>query len=249
MTNAYGKSLDKTYLSIELAERRGFLHRDYIAHCFRWSHVIKFLNEKKRYARAHILDVGCGREAALLTTLYSSRLIPLSYTGIDAGPIKEPSPALLNKFIVNLYQNYNILNVKPLTNAWTEIIMFEVLEHVEHDMGIEVLKHLREFMIKDQTTIFMSTPCYDGVHKAGNHVYEWGFEELREQLGILDFKIINMWGTFASIKDYKYELTKIPGASEIFNQLREYYDTNVLSVIFAPMFPHLSRNCLWQLQI
>jgi hypothetical protein len=34
MANARGKSIDNTHLSIDQAEERGFIHRDYIAHCF-----------------------------------------------------------------------------------------------------------------------------------------------------------------------------------------------------------------------
>ena len=44
-----GRSIDKTHLSIDQAEERGFIHRDYLAHCFRWSHVVKHLGKKKLY--------------------------------------------------------------------------------------------------------------------------------------------------------------------------------------------------------
>jgi len=40
MANARGKEIDNTHLSIDQAEARGFLHRDYIAHCLRWSNGI-----------------------------------------------------------------------------------------------------------------------------------------------------------------------------------------------------------------
>jgi hypothetical protein len=246
MPNAFGKSIDKTFLSVDLAEERGFLHRDYIAHCFRWSHVVKFLNERKRYTTSHILDVGCGRETPLLKTLYSSRLIPASYTGVDVGPINDPGSALMSKFPVELYPNTSVLDIQTeVQGAWGVIVMFEALEHMEPEMGRQVLEHLQRFMLPDNTTLFLSTPCYDGTHKAANHVYEWGYEELREQLDVLGFKITNVWGTFASIKDYKSQMSNY--LLSIFDELREYYDSNVLSVIFAPLFPAKSRNCLWQL--
>ena len=35
MANARGKEIDNTHLSIDQAEARGFIHRDYIAHCLR----------------------------------------------------------------------------------------------------------------------------------------------------------------------------------------------------------------------
>lgn len=246
MPNEHGKSIDKTFLSIDMAERRGFLHRDYIAHCFRWSHVIKFLSEKHRYKTAHILDIGCGKETPLLKTLYSSRLIPLSYTGVDVGPINNPGSALMGKFTVTLCQDTDVLTLISNQKGWTQIVMFEVLEHNEAARGVEILNQIKSFMDKD-TTFFMSTPNYDGVNKAGNHVYEWEYDELRQQLETLGFQIQNVWGTFASQKDYVHDLT--PAQRVIFDELRSYYDSNVLAVIFAPAFPRQSRNCLWQLTI
>ena len=33
-----------------------------------------------------------------------------------------------------------------------------------------------------------------------------------------------------------------------FSKLREYYDSNYLATIFAPLFPQYSRNCIWETQ-
>jgi 2-polyprenyl-3-methyl-5-hydroxy-6-metoxy-1,4-benzoquinol methylase len=247
MPNEHGKTIDKTFLSVDMAEKRGFIHRDYIAHCLRWSHVIKFLQEKKLYSNANILDIGCGKETPLLKTLYSSRLIPMSYTGVDVGPINHPGDALVAKFPVTLKANTNILEYISDVK-YKVVVMFEALEHMEPDAGISVLKHIQSFMLPD-STLFISTPCYDGVNKAGNHVYEWDYEELRSQLLVLEYDIKNVWGTFASIKDYREDLKTIDGLSYIFDELRSYYDVNLLAVIFAPLFPSHSRNCLWQLTI
>lgn len=251
MPNEYGKSIDKTYLSLDKAEERGFIHRDYLAHALRWSHVVKFMQEKQRYKEASILDIGCGREAPLLKTLYTSRMLPVSYTGIDYGPIDifQNIPSLEKyRNQISIVPNTNFLNVNPTTNQYRVIIMFEVLEHMEKDMGTQLLKHIKDFMLST-TTFFMSTPTYDGVNKAANHVREWTYVELEQELIDLGFKIVKTWGTFASIKDYKMELEKINGLPWLFEQLREYYDVNLLSVIFAPIFPQYSRNCLWQLTL
>ena len=61
------------------------------------------------------------------------------------------------------------------------------------------------------------------------------------------FEITNQWGTFASIKDYKSSMNS--WQQEMFNKLKEYYDTNLLSVIMAPFFPEKSRNCIWQFKL
>ena len=34
----------------------------------------------------------------------------------------------------------------------------------------------------------------------------------------------------------------------MFEELGKYYDTNLMSVLMAPMFPEQSRNCLWVLR-
>ena len=71
------------------------------------------------------------------------------------------------------------------------------------------------------------------------------FGSLLEEMG---YKILNKWGTFASIKDYKHELLKYIDWNIMFTKLSGYYDTNYLATIFAPMFPAQSRNCLWETQ-
>src|SRR5438046_8210882 len=91
--NKRGKELDRTYLSIGQAEDRGFIHRDYIAHCLRFSHACKVLAAKQFYRTARILDIGCGRELPMAKMLYSSRLIPTMYYGVDAGPINDEDAA------------------------------------------------------------------------------------------------------------------------------------------------------------
>lgn len=247
MPNAFGKSIDKTYLSVNNAEKRGFIHRDYIAHCLRWSHVIKYLQQKQRYKTARILDLGCGREIPLLTTLYSSKMLPELYVGVDYGPmflLDSLSKHLNDKII--LYPETNILNITNYhAGASNIIVMFEALEHMEKDMGCEVLAHIASLMTP-LTTFFISTPCYDGVNKAGNHVYEWTHDELKEELEKY-FIIHNHWGTFASMKDYKHLMST--HQFEMFNLLTDYYDVNLVSCIFAPLFPAQSRNCIWELSL
>jgi hypothetical protein len=252
MPNEHGKSIDKTFLSLDLAEERGFLHRDYLAHCLRWSHVVKFLQEKKRYQSSYVLDLGCGKEAPLLKTLYSSRLLPMFYVGVDYGPIIVADKIQsLRKYMatnqVQLVPNTNILELDPIAEEDRPdiIVMFEALEHMEKPMGIDVLAHIYAELMGDNTTFFMSTPCYDGHNKAGNHVYEWTYIELFTNLQDAGFKIKGHWGTFASLKDYAHLLP--PTMQESFNELRAYYDVNMLACVFAPLFPAQSRNCLWQL--
>ena len=242
--------LNKTYLSIDSGEERVIIHRDMIAHCLRWSHVVKRLYEKQSYQTAHILDVGCGKEIPLLKLLYVNKMSPFSYTGVDAGNLELPDfiDKMRAKFIIQLFPHTDFVfsrSVFQLQNArWTHITCFEVLEHMPKDHGLKLLDAFKESM-NPQTTLFLSTPCYNG-SMANNHIYEWEYGELRVELE-RRFKLVGHWGTFASIRDYESGLS--PALTVVFDQLRDYYDTNYLATIFAPLFPAQSRNVLWEVKL
>lgn len=247
--NVAGKKIDTTYLSCENAEHRGFIHRDYIAHCLRWSHVVKQLTKGKLYERATIVDVGCGREVPLAKTLYSSRLIVSRYCAIDYGPIPEDSRAIFGtgKFPIEFYEKTDFVkwadNEEPSHFA-DVVTCFEVLEHVEPKHMLEMLQGIK-LVMKPNATAYISTPCWDVVSCAANHVNEMRYEALGAVLEAAGFVIKNVYGTFASIKDYEPYMDA--GHREAFNDLRDYYDVNFLACVFAPFYPQYSRNCLWEL--
>ena len=264
MANARGKIVDTTYLSIDQAEDRGFIHRDYIAHCLRWTHVVKRLYERKSYESARILDIGCGRELPFAKLLYSSKLIPQHYYGVDAGPINDEDVEKIDKtgkFPNTLWERMNFLDLK-LTDLDPDgtagcpanlITCFEVLEHVEPEMMIAMLQHMRALSSHD-ARFFISTPCWNRTDCAANHVNEMLYDALGACFERQGFIVENVYGTFASIRDYEHLMERRgneaqhQGEWDIFNRLREYYDTNFLSCVFAPLFPAQSRNCLWELR-
>lgn len=258
--NAHGKTVDKTYLSIDTAEDRGFIHRDYIAHCLRWSHVVKRLYERKCYESARILDIGCGRELPLAKLLYSSKLIPQMYYGVDVGPINGDDLEKITKtgkFPQKIWETCNFLELElgdvstlsELEHLKLDkpniVTCFEVLEHVEPEMMMRMLEHMK-YLTTDDCRYFISTPCWNRIDCAGNHVNEMLYESLGAAFERHDFHVENVYGTFASIRDYRHLITET-GMDRIFEPLREYYDTNFLSCVFAPLFPAQSRNCLWEL--
>lgn len=261
MANERGKTLDKTYLSLNQAEERGFIHRDYIAHCLRWSHVCKVLMERHLYKTARILDVGCGRELPMAKMLYSSRLIPLMYFGVDAGPIEDEAckKVAAGKFPHTLWERTNFLeltqeDVSLNTDVPSQpniVTCFEVLEHVEPKMMIDMLEHMKR-LTSDDCRFFISTPCWNRTDCAANHVNEMLYESLGSCFERHGFIVEAVHGTFASIRDYGHLLDREDCVSgvpqELFQKLRAYYDTNFLSCVFAPLFPAQSRNCLWELR-
>jgi hypothetical protein len=269
MANATGKTVDKTYLSIDQAEDRGFIHRDYIAHCLRWSHVCKRLYERGSYHNARILDVGCGRELPMAKMLYSSKLIPQMYHGVDVGPINDEDCAKIaktGKFPHKLWEKTNFLELGPSDVIEQHldypegicpnlVTCFEVLEHVEPKMMFDMLEHMK-LLTSPDVRLFISTPNWNRTDCAGNHVNEMLYEALGAGFERHGFVVEHVYGTFASIRDYEHLLgsemnsadANQPSPRQLFNQLREYYDTNMLSCIFAPLFPAQSRNALWELR-
>lgn len=275
MANVRGKSIDNTHLSIDVAEQRGFIHRDYIAHCLRWSHVIK--NMQRNYASAKILDIGCGKDVPLAKSLYSSRLIVKHYIGIDWNHHHtfDLSPFHTGKFPIDTFGRVDFAS----DNVWFDntddglpginirgenredffylpntLVSFEVMEHIEP-------AHVRAMLIKARTILnlsraagespvfYLSTPNYDeNVGAAGNHVNEMRHDALGWLIEECGLQIQAEHGTFASMRDYKHKLfSDYEGSQKLFDNLADYYDVNYLATIFAPLYPVEARNCLWTL--
>lgn len=247
MSNARGKTVDTTYLSLDQAEERGFIHRDYIAHCLRWSHFVKYISANKRYESATIVDIGCGRELPLAKMLYSSRFIPAEFHAVDVGPIEADAMAKFHsgKFPITFWPKTDFVKwAVGRENTADFITCFECLEHVEPKHMLEILAAIRS-VLKPGGIAFISTPCWDVVSCAANHVNEMRYEALGAVFEENGFAIQEVFGTFASIREYEPHLA--PSHREAFEDLRAYYDVNLLACIFAPFYPQYSRNCLWQI--
>jgi hypothetical protein len=284
--------IDKTYLSLDLAEERGLIHRDYIAHCFRWSHVVKFLNQQHRYKEARILDVGCGKEIPLAKTLYVNKMTPARYVGVDVNDFEIPAMLTGKKIPITIWAETDFCALDPhdvgkVVGLWPSLqpqitknygingeyhydhngdlvevpnilVCFECLEHVQPEHCRRMLQHFKE-LTSDSCHYFISTPCWNG-SAAENHINEMTFAALGALIEDLGYNIEGVYGTFASISDYEQQLADVTTYDKntrkviattdlrpIFAALRNYYDTNALSTIFAPLFPAQSRNCLWHL--
>lgn len=262
MAGKQDRTLDKTHLSIDQAEERGFIHRDYIAHCLRWTHVVKFLYQGNKYKTARILDIGCGKEMPLAKLLHSSRLAPVEgyYLGIDANKLEMPEQFKNSKWQPKFIGQCQFPD--PLVSQTLEanepypsiVTCFEVAEHVEPKGCRRLLNGIREALAADGTA-FISTPVWDPqVGAADNHINEMTYQAFGALLEDLGFCIEGHWGTFASQRDYKHWIGKeypkdqvlIP--NQLWENLSQYYDSNYLATIFAPLFPQHSRNVLWRVK-
>lgn len=254
MANSTGKAVDSTYLGfIDYASTRLFIHRDYLAHCLRFSHIARYLLQGAKYKTAHMLDIGCGREAPLPRLMYSMKMTHTtgSYTGADYGPIPWPEhiSKKSGKFKAEFLEGADFAIVDLPRKSFDLITCFEMLEHVEPEHAFAMMRRMTQVLAKDGTC-FLSTPCYDPkTGAANNHVNEMSYEGFEALILLAGFEIVQSWGTFASQKDYKQKFfDDYPAGEELFTKLSEYYDSNIVACLFAPLYPRQARNCIWQLK-
>jgi 2-polyprenyl-3-methyl-5-hydroxy-6-metoxy-1,4-benzoquinol methylase len=247
------KPYNTTDLSPDAAFERHVFHRDQFAHYLRWTHILK---EAK--IGESIVDFGCG-QANLLEVLYRNKFKQKSYVGID---IREKTiEAAKTKFRnVDWAEFYVADLVHPCIDLsqfnGDKVCCFEVLEHVGKQNADAFLEGFKACG-NNNATYYLSTPNYDPrVGAAGNHTYdsgdgrgvdvqEFGHWELEAILN-KHFQIVKKFGTFASVKDYKPLLNS--WQKEMYNALKDYYDSNLIANIMAPMFPDEARNTLWVLK-
>lgn len=232
--------INKTQLDIPKAEERQIVHRDYLAHCLRWTHILKNASVGET-----ILDIGCG-DAQLAMTFYTNKFKPNLYVGIDIrdsiiNKNKEKKFNFECRFLcLNILEHFDMIP----DEKYSILACLEVIEHVGRIEGINILKNLAT-RIQPGAVAYVSTPCYNGKDKANNHIYEFTYQELRTILEEF-FIIESVNGTFISQKDF-YQ-----AASEehirTFNEMRRYYDSNLCAIFFAPLYPEISRNCIWTLR-
>jgi 2-polyprenyl-3-methyl-5-hydroxy-6-metoxy-1,4-benzoquinol methylase len=242
-----------TDLDPERSFERHVFHRDQFAHYLRWTHILK---EAK--IGETIVDFGCGN-GNLLEVLYRNKFKQAKYIGID---IREKTiVAARQKFSMVPWAEFVADDLVMPKNDYStfqadKVCSFEVLEHVGKQNGDNFMIQFKSCG-KDDAKFYLSTPNYDEqVGAAGNHTYdsgdgrgvavqEYSHEELQTLIEKY-FVIEKKFGTFASQRDYKPFMND--WQTEMFNSLNEYYDSNLVANLMAPMFPEKSRNTLWVLR-
>lgn len=253
VTKVSADGFNKTQLNIKEDMERNVFHRDRLAHFFRWAHIMRAM--KPGYS---VVDLGCGT-GNLATMLYANRMKPNPYIGVDIrGKTMDTAEAYFEgrsfdaRFVAgNLCMDGWQEEVLKLMNEHQEttgarpdiITSFEFVEHVPENDVEPFLVRVKNIMDK-YSSFYLSTPCFDGVRKAENHVKEWYYQELKDLLS-KHFNIENHWGTFISQKDLEPEMNDVFGNA--WDRLREYYGSETLAILYAPLFPSKSRNCIWQL--
>ena len=215
------------------------LGRDYSAHFFRWSFARRFITSKD-----HVLEIGCGEDRPLSKILTGGAAAHVNtYVGLDLNKLKESQSQRL-RFIgeFNFAQDWKKLPkvVDNPPGGYDVIVHYEVIEHMKVEHGLNMLKGCFA-LLKPGGHMLMSTPCYDGVRHAANHIHEYTVPELQKMTEKVGFKIEARYGTFMDIKHIK----TVPTVKLMADALAAYYDNDAISCIFAPLFPDQARNNLW----
>jgi 2-polyprenyl-3-methyl-5-hydroxy-6-metoxy-1,4-benzoquinol methylase len=248
------KNYNVTDLDPVTTFERHVFHRDQFAHYLRWTHILK---EAK--IGETIVDFGSGK-GNLLEVLYRNKFKCKKYIGID---IRKQTIKLAEEKFANVDWAEFIVDdlIKNKTDfsklQADKVCSFEVAEHVGKN---NVKKFLANFKACGKSTAkyYLSTPNFDAqIGAAGNHTYdsgdgqgaavqEFSHAELEKAILAAGFIIDKKFGTFASVRDYKPLMND--WQKKMFNALKDYYDSNLISNIMAPFFPEHSRNTLWVLK-
>jgi len=169
---------------------------------------------------------------------------PERYTGLD---IRKTALEKMMDRKTNFFKEpyYTDIRYMSLPDNWYHyydlVVCYEVIEHFEVCYIDHVLAQIKN-VLKPGGKLLLSTPNYDGVHKAKNHIHEYREGELEGFLSRY-FEIERKVGTFASQKD----IVSVMGGYEklLFEQLKTWFDSTILSIIFASLHPSQSRNILW----
>ena len=215
------EEFDRTDLDIPKANERGQIHRDYIAHCMRWSYACRFLNSgdpdwgyerdkwgsAQRFSNCDIMDVGCGEDLMLYRAANSNRYLPKSYTGIDINKLSTPEGFEGSRVQPTLLEETDFLSVKveDLPTRPNVVTSFEVVEHVPLEYAKKMLKHMYD-LSTENAYLLISTPCFCPRRgMAANHINEMLREDFKQYLEDAGWVIKHNYGTFGGRNDlYKH---------------------------------------------
>lgn len=241
---------DRDYDTTQLREagHGRTLHRDYSGHFWRWSFARRFIT-----AKDNVLEIGCGEDRPLSKILTGGAAAHVGhYTGVDLNKLKPSnSQRLTFHGEFNFVERHKELVKDGLFDV---VVHYEVIEHMKVEHGAKLLKAAFA-CLKPGGTMLMSTPCYDGVRHAANHIHEYTVPELQKATEKAGFKVEQRYGVFMDIKHIGKELPTLSGLTDatqlkasvamVRRHLEKYFDNDAISCIFAPLYPDHARNNLW----
>lgn len=236
---------DRDYDTTQLREagHGRTLHRDYSAHFFRWSFARRFIT-----AKDNVLEIGCGEDKPLSKILTGGAAAHVNrYVGVDLNRLKPTnSQRLMFYGEFNFVERYKEL-LKAQPGGFDVVVHYEVIEHLNSKFHAKFLKNCFE-CLKPGGIMLLSTPVWDRVHMAANHIAELDISTLQGSLTKAGFKIQRRYGTFMNIKYIgKFDGVGASKAAilEVRRALESYFDSDAISNIFGPLYPDHARNNLW----
>ena len=271
-----------TRMNIATAGVLGNWRPDELTHISRYDKIASLcIAEAKSLDRPiNTFEVGCG-ELWVLRNLYKAYTVKKSdiiqsYYGVDI----DPAILIENPFWSNggepinestWLKNFNaVLKVQDVTTHPTfelgdeSIDFFWTTEVIEH-MGKEFINPWLEDAARCLRTgglAYVSTPNHEGSNDKlpKDHVYEWGFQELKEELQ-RHFTIESVVGTFIQMPNFtKIQASYNPDLSSGSRQfpqtwtteqvllLQERFGKQFLRMVLATPYPEASNNCAWTLR-
>jgi 2-polyprenyl-3-methyl-5-hydroxy-6-metoxy-1,4-benzoquinol methylase len=213
---------------------KNFVHRDYLAHSFRWAWAARLIKRGMS-----VIDVGCGIDQALQKVVRYNT-IPKSLVQVDLNKLKDSKIPWLHTFgefdFTTRYDEFE-------ENQFDIATCFEVVEHMQPSDGLKLLKGI-EYVLKPGGIALISTPVFDGKHQAANHPHEWEIPELQKTIEKAGLIVEKRYGTFASYPTIKKVAT--PADLAVLNRIREFYGDDLCACFLAPLYPDHSRNNVWK---
>ena len=208
-----------------------------------------------------ILDLGCG-EAYSMRTFYKSFVVKKSevvkrYIGIDIDePMLSKTRDKYNKVLETVHGRLiaQDLTVNPHTKVKDGtidlIIWFEMVEHIQPEFVRPILDEVFR-VLSPEGILLLSTPNSNGSNQKlpKDHVYEWSYEDLSQEIQKAGFTILSSHGTSINPSKIPKDIWEKKGemVEAVYSTFGE--NTAFSCVALAPLFPvKYSKSMLFELK-
>lgn len=248
-----------TRMDIRAAGRTGDWRADILAHMSRYDRIASLMiEEAKRLGRPlRILDVGCGEMWPLRVFFHSHADVKAAviqdYVGVDIEPWEMDfmTPEMRERIGIRRVVQDLTLNPKmPVRNGSIDFAFStECIEHMKPQFVSPWLDGVDK-AVRKGGLIFISTPNSDGSNDKlpQDHVYEWGYDELRTEL-TSRWTLLWHYGTFIKLPAFKKANRERRVVSEhLVEDYEKRFGRHWLRTILAVTYPEVANNVSWTLR-
>jgi len=251
-----------TRLNIAQSGLDGDWRADTLAHMSRYNRIAYMaIRESVKLARPlDCLEIGCG-EFWPLKALYKAYQVPKarvvhSYLGLDMDEAVLDARTALPGNMTTVFAMSVVLQdltVTPTIPCASNAVDFfwctEAIEHMKPEFVPLWLDDVHR-VLRPSALIYVSTPNRDGSREKlpEDHVYEWGFEELKAEL-TKRWTLVEATGTFIQLPIFdriNKTLGRVP--QDLVEHFRRRFDTHWLRNVLAAPYPEVSNNVAWTLR-